>query len=51
MLLALPSRPIARAVVLTVVPGITVIVTPVLPAVELTVVIEGFGAEESQTTD
>jgi hypothetical protein len=51
MLLAFPSIPIARAVVLTVTPGITVIVTPVLPAVEDIVVVEGFGAELSQTTD
>jgi hypothetical protein len=51
MLLALPSRPMARAVVLTVAPGITVMVTPVLPGVDDTVVVDGFGAEGSQTTD
>jgi len=51
MLLAFPSRPIARAVVLTVAPGITVIVAPVLPAVDVTVVVDGFGDDVVQTTD
>jgi hypothetical protein len=37
--------------VLTVAPGITVMVTPLLPEVDVTVVVDEFGAEGLQKTD